>query len=83
MLTKIKSSVSMSSFHPLQAYFSQLSIINLNPRPDLLRLPNLLYFSNIFQGTFTEKRCEEESYQRSEDIMNLGAAATFTEQLYF
>ena len=69
----------MSSFHPLQAYFSQLSIINLNPRPDLLRL----YFSKIFQGTFTEKRCEEESYQRTEDIMNLGAAATFTEQLYF
>ena len=50
MLTKIKSSVSMSSFHPLQPYFSQLSIINLNPRPDLLRLPNLLYFSKIFQG---------------------------------
>lgn len=84
----------MSSLHPLQAYFSQLSIINLNPRPDLLGLPNLLYFSKIFDplvyfgppghlGIFTEKRCDGESYERTEGMMNLGAAATFMEQLYF
>ena len=48
MLIKTESSVSMFSFHPLLAYFSQLTVINLNPPPNLLRLPNLLHFSEIF-----------------------------------
>ena len=47
MLIKTESSVSMSTFHPLLPYFTQFPVINLNPPPNLLWLPNLLQFSEI------------------------------------
>ena len=89
MLIKTESSVSMFSFHPLLAYFSQLPVINLIYFDYPIYYIFLKFFilpynliSLLTGVSLHRKAMMMKGTKGLKSNMNLGAAATFTEWLY-